>query len=104
MATDMYAVNRAHLLKLLSEPNVQILTGTTVSEIAGKGATMTDRSGKRNTLDADTIVLAVGLKSDNKLLEALKDKAPETYSIGDCVEPRWVIDTMREGFRLARLI
>ena len=104
VASDMYSVNRAHLLKLLDEANVHILTDTTVSEVTGKGVTITDRGGKRNTLDADTMVLSVGLKPDDKLLEALKDKVPEVYSIGDCVEPRRVIDTMREGFRLARLI
>ncbi len=96
--------NRLHLLKLLADANVRILTSTNVLEITDEGVTIADKDDKRSTLKADTVMLAVGLKSDRRLLEILKDKVPEVYAIGDCVEPRKVINAIWEGFRLARLI
>lgn len=101
---DMYSANRMHLLKLLADANVSILTETKCLEIRDNGITIADKYGKRSTLEADTAVLAVGLKSTEGLLEALKDKIPEVYAIGDCVEPRKVINAIWEGFRTARLV
>ena len=101
---DMYSANRMHLLKLLADADVNILTETKCLEIRDNGITITDKYGKRSTLEADTVVLAVGLKSNERLLEALKDKIPEVYAIGDCVEPRKVINAIWEGFRTARLV
>ena len=49
-------------------------------------------------------MIAVGSKPNKGLKETLKDKVPEIYVIGDCVEPRKVINAIWEGFRLARLI
>ena len=101
---DMYSANRMHLLKLLADADVNILTETKCLEITDNGITIADKYGKRSTLEADTVVLAVGLKSTEGLLEALKDKIPEVYAIGDCVEPRKVINAIWEGFRTARLV
>jgi len=101
---DMYSANRMHLLKLLADADVNILTETKCLEIRDNGITIADKYGKRSTLEADTVVLAVGLKSNERLLEALKDKIPEVYAIGDCVEPRKVINAIWEGFRTARLV
>ena len=53
---------------------------------------------------ADTVVFAVGLTPQRELIEALRDKVPEVYAIGDCVEPRKVINAIWEGFRTARVV
>ena len=66
--------------------------------------TVTDSHNKARTLKADTIVLAVGLKSNNSLVKLLRNSVPEVYPIGDCVEPRRIINAIWEGYRTARLI
>lgn len=104
LATRMITVNRMHLLKLLANANVRILTETEALEITDEGIIISDKDGKRSTLGADTIVLAIGLKPNKKLFEALNGKVSEIYAIGDCVEPRKVVNAIREGFRLARII
>jgi 2,4-dienoyl-CoA reductase-like NADH-dependent reductase (Old Yellow Enzyme family)/thioredoxin reductase len=38
-------------------------------------------------LPADTVILAVGVESDNRLAQELKGIVPEIYTIGDCREP-----------------
>lgn len=73
----------------VSEAWFQVLTETRVLEI-------TDEDDKRRTLGAGTVVLAVGLKSDNELLEMLGDTGAEVYPIGDCTEARKVINAICE--------
>ncbi|MFC1937182.1 FAD-dependent oxidoreductase [Chloroflexota bacterium] len=85
--------------------NVKVLTETKAEEITAEGVVVVDKTGKRSTLKADTVVLAVGMKSNEEgLAEALQGKVAEIYSIGDCVKPGKVKDAMWGGFRTARLI
>lgn len=46
---------------------------------------------------ADTVVLAAGRKADSALTQSLKDTVREIYAIGDCVQPRMIIDAIEEG-------
>jgi len=104
IARDMCTPNRMHLLQLLKDEKVDILTGSQALEIKDEGVVIADKSGKRSILSADTVVLALGLKSSDQLSETIRDKVPEVYAIGDCVEPRKVTNAIWEGFRTARLI
>jgi 2-enoate reductase len=104
IARDMYMANRMHLLRLLSEAGVKVMTETRVTKITKAGIVIIDKDGHQEDLKADTIVLAVGLKPKADLIDSLTEQAPEVYLIGDCSEPRKVIQAIREGFRLARCI
>jgi len=55
-------------------------------------------------LKADTIVLAVGTVSNDKLARELADFVPQLYQIGDCVKPRDALDAVREGAEVGRQI
>ena len=103
VAQDMVMANRMHLLKLLADTNVNILTKTSIVEMMDDSVVIVNKYG-RSKLENDTVVLAVGSKPNKKLKETLKDKVPEIYVIGDCVEPRKVLNAIWEGFRFARLI
>jgi len=85
--------------------DVKVLTNTEAVEITDGGIVVIDKTGKRGTLKADAIILAVGMKSnDDGLMEALRSKVPEVYRIGDCVKIGKVIDAIWAGFRTTRLI
>jgi 2-enoate reductase len=101
---DMYSINRLHMEKLLTDSQVRIMMNTKVLEITDEGIGIVEKEGKREKLRADTIVLATGFEPNDTFSEALKDKVPEIYSLGDCVQPRRVINAVWEGFRFARLI
>jgi thioredoxin reductase len=60
--------------------------------------------GKRQTIEADTIVTALPLQPNTELLESLKDGVPEVFPIGDSREPHLIIDAIAEGSRIARAI
>jgi 2,4-dienoyl-CoA reductase (NADPH2) len=71
-------------------------------EITDKGLTIIDKDGKERTLEADTIATALPLKANNELLNALKGKVPEVYAIGDCKEPRLILNAVADGYRVAQ--
>jgi len=101
---DMFWINAKDLKERLDDADTEILTYTNVLEITDKGIVIADEQGNKTTLEAATIVLAVRLEPNRELLEAVWDKLPEVYAIGDCVESRLVLNAMWEGFRTARLI
>lgn len=103
IATDMFSANRMYLLKLIADTNVGTITGAKILEITEEGVLFQGKGGK-DFVEANTIVLAVGLRPNKQLLEILGNDVSEVYAIGDCVKPRKVYNAIREGFRTAHLI
>ena len=81
-----------------------MLTGVKYEEVTDKGLTITTREGRRQTIEADTIVPAVPLTPNTKLLNTLEGKAPEIYAIGDCKEPDIIRTAIAAGWRISRAI
>ncbi len=104
VAREMFLCNRMHLLRLLGENKVDILTDTKTLKITEQGVLLADKSGKESVLNADSIMLSVDIKPNDALLKALKGKVPEVYAIGDCVEPRKALGAIHDGFHAARQI
>jgi len=87
------------LYRLSSREEITILTGVQYREITEDGVIITDKEGRERTIEAGTVVLAAGAKPNNALLTTLKERVSEVYPIGDCVEPRNILESMREGYR-----
>jgi len=104
MATGIFNTNREMLMDLLTENNVQILTNTTIEEATEEGVILIDKDFKRRLIKCDTLVIGVGLKPEKKLYESLLDERVELYLIGDCVEPRKILDAIWDGFTIGRTI
>jgi 2-enoate reductase len=100
---NMYHANRGHLLLLLSQHKVNIITGLQIEEVTGHGVTIS-KKGEKEDLEADTIVVSLGLEPRRELVVALQDKIPEFHIVGDCAEPRYMINAIWEGFHAARSI
>ena len=101
VATKAPIIARTVLLRRLRQKGVKIrprIYG--YGEITGKGLTFLNEEGMRETLEADTIVLAAGSVSNTWLASKLKGKVPELYFIGDCVKPRNIRHAMHEGATL----
>ena len=101
---DIPWMNRMHLMQLLNDAGVDILTDTEVLDIMDDGITITNKSNRKDTMEVGTVIIATGMRPNNGLAEELKDQSPEVHVIGDCAEPRKVINAMWEGFRTARLV
>jgi 2,4-dienoyl-CoA reductase (NADPH2) len=97
--------NKMKLLKWLPKKGATLISGIKeYVEITKEGLTIIDGDGKRQTLEADTIVTALPLKPDSGLMKELEGKVSEIYSVGDCREPRLIIHAVAEGNRIAKSI
>lgn len=90
------------LVNELQGKGVAILTGVKEERITDEGVEITDKSGKTQKLEADTIVIATGSRPNKELLKMLEKKFPAIYLAGDCVEPRKIIEAITEGYRIAQ--
>ncbi len=87
----------------LKKNAVNIVPLTTISKIEGKRVTIADVvTGEEHVLeDIDTVVMATGYRSENRLQRELKGKVKELYVIGDGKLPRRCLDAIHEGFMTA---
>jgi 2,4-dienoyl-CoA reductase-like NADH-dependent reductase (Old Yellow Enzyme family)/thioredoxin reductase len=64
------------------------------------GNVVLECSGRLKELDADTVVMAVGFKPQNALVDELKSiEGIEVYAIGDCVKPAKIYDAIHAGYK-----
>jgi 2,4-dienoyl-CoA reductase (NADPH2) len=87
----------------LRDYGVNIITGAKVEEITDDGVD-TIRDGKTQSIEADTVVIAVGSRSNDELCEELKGKVPELLMVGDSKEPRKALNAIHEGAVIGREI
>jgi thioredoxin reductase len=95
---------KPHLLNWLAEKGVVMIAEVKYSEITDKGLIITTKEGRRQTIEADTIVTAMPLQPNREFLKELEGSAPEVYAIGDFMEPNLIIDAIADGSRIARAI
>jgi thioredoxin reductase len=69
-----------------------------------RGLTITDKEGKKQTIEADNILVALPWSANTELHERVEERFPEVYSIGDCREPNRTIHAVYDGSRIGRLI
>ena len=95
---------KAGLIDRLSMDGVTMMTGVRCTQINAGGVVIAARDGKARTLAADTVILAAGVNPDRRLLQGIKGLAPEIYAVGDCVEPRRILEAISDGHRVGLMI
>jgi len=99
MASDMFFMTRRRLMDGLRSKKVTLLTSATCEEIKEGSVKVTTAEGKKETIPADTVIIAVGYKANDQLYKALEGKVPEIYCIGNSSEPRRILEAIREGYQ-----
>jgi 2,4-dienoyl-CoA reductase (NADPH2) len=94
---DIGSSTRWTVFAELKRLGVRILTASRAVEINTQGVTIETEQGTE-TLPADSVVIAVGSKPENKLAAKLSQWVSEVYAIGDAKEPRNALDAIKEGF------
>jgi 2,4-dienoyl-CoA reductase (NADPH2) len=93
---------KPYLLDWLDKKGVTMLLGVKVEEIVDGGLIVTTKDGKRQTIEADTIITALPLLPNTELIKELENLVPEVYAIGDCKDPNLVVNAIAEGASIAR--
>ncbi|MDY6911590.1 MAG: FAD-dependent oxidoreductase, partial [Chloroflexota bacterium] len=102
VATKIMPFSRPALLQRLRSKHVTFLTGVTYREINDIGVALIMKEGEHKTVEADTVVIAAGATSNNALFKVLEGKVPELHLIGDALEPRGILEAIREGAQVGR--
>jgi pyruvate/2-oxoglutarate dehydrogenase complex dihydrolipoamide dehydrogenase (E3) component len=97
VAEDANLMHRRGLLLELQKA-VKVKTGLKCVEILGQGLVAVDKRGKNQTLQCDTVVIAVGYRPRTAVVDALVGTVPEVMTIGDCVRPRKLLQAVRMGY------
>lgn len=100
LAADMEGTTRALLLERIALQKISSLLSTEVKDIRD-GKVLVSHDGNERWLEAGTIILALGSRANNEILQALEGKVPQILPIGDCVEPRKAKEAIHEGFAAA---
>jgi len=74
-------------------------------EITDKGVVLTSREGRKQTVEADTIITASRPRLNTDLLKAVEGSVPEVYLIGlDDREPSSIMNAIGNGYKTAKSI
>ena len=87
----------------MDEYGVKVLLGTKVEKIDDKSITVVNvETGEKQTLDADTVLYSVGLKSLDKEAQAFRSCTPNTrlYLIGDCYDQAEIRGAVHSAFNV----
>jgi pyruvate/2-oxoglutarate dehydrogenase complex dihydrolipoamide dehydrogenase (E3) component len=104
MAVKVMPGLRPALMDRLRTKGVTLLTGVKYEEVSPAGLVITDKEGKKRTIEVDTVVLAAGAQPRTELQAALQGRLPELHLVGDCVEPRGILEAIHEGSRVGRAL
>lgn len=99
LATKVHRLIREPMLSRLKYKGATILTGVQYQEITDVGVVIQTATAEKKVIEADTVVLAAGSTPNNELAAALKGKVDRVLSVGDCVEPRSIMEAVGEGYR-----
>lgn len=99
IAVDEEREIRNMLLQDLRDRNVRIYVNSVVKEILKDGV-LASANGKDEIIGpVDTVVFAMGLRSENELSSRLENQVEKVITIGDAVEVRKALEAIKEGFR-----
>ncbi|MEJ2266237.1 MAG: FAD-dependent oxidoreductase [Anaerolineales bacterium] len=96
---DMDLLARAMLLGRLQKQNVTIHTNTKVTRLTRDTAFARQNDGEIQ-FPIETVILAVGVRPNRELVDALEQSGLEMYVIGDAVQPRKALEAIWEGFEV----
>ena len=95
--------NEQMLRDLLAEGKVAIKTASRLSAVTETGVTLSTPNGEE-TLEADTVVLAVGFTPRPSLADGLLGSGLEVYPVGDGVKVGSVMTAVAAGYTVGRRI
>ena len=87
---------RALMLEL--EKKVQLELSRTCEKITDEGVVTVNEKGETKLFQADSIVVSVGMKPRNQVVESLRNAAPNVSILGDCQKPGKVLEAVHMGY------
>ena len=96
-AADAYFMHKNAMKIYMRTSNIQIHVGTTAKAVTETGL-LCDTAEGELLLEADTILLAAGMKADRVCAESFYNTAPRVFEVGDCIRAGRVVDAVSGGY------
>lgn len=101
VGSDVPKNTKPVLLERLDEAGVDLRTNTTLKRIE-EGSVVVEKGGQEQAIQGmDNVVLALGFRCDQAVVQGLRRIFREVHVIGDASEIRQAVSAVREGFELA---
>lgn len=84
------------------ENHAELHRQATVTSITPSEVRWTDANGAEQRTGADSVILALGVETDDSVAESLKDCGVPLHRAGDCHSVGYIEGAMREGFLAGR--
>ncbi len=84
----------------IAKTDMRVLTETRLEEVLDNGARVSSKKGEE-TIEADTVILALGLKAEQGLYNELIAAGKEAYLVGDAVKAGKIFDAIHTAYRTA---
>ena len=97
LAADMSIPSRWRVMAALRQSGVNMITEVKYEEITEEGVIITTKEGERQTMEADTVILAEDLQPNVELFQAIEGKVRQVYRAGDSAEPRLITGAIADG-------
>ncbi|MGE5371396.1 MAG: FAD-dependent oxidoreductase [Solirubrobacterales bacterium] len=102
LARDLENMTRIELITAMKKAGIQLLTGHTVQSCGNGAAVVANSEGETRELTVDSVVLALGFKSNTQWVQALSGGGLPVFEIGDAAVPRGIENCLYEAEILAR--
>lgn len=99
----MFETDVKMLNELIAESGMTCKVSTMLCEIKD-GSVVAESPEGREEINCDTVVLALGFRSNNALQKELEGKVPEVVAVGDAVSPRKVLSAVWESYYAIRAL
>ncbi|MFA9495147.1 MAG: FAD-dependent oxidoreductase [Candidatus Bathyarchaeota archaeon] len=96
-ASDATYLHWLALMKEL-EKSVRLETSTKCTRITEEGVYAVNNGGDEMFFEADTVLLATGMKPRTHIVESLRNSALDFSVIGDCYQPGTVMEAIHYGY------
>ncbi len=97
-APDAYFMHKNAMKIYVRKSDMKILTKTMAKEVTAEGLVVTDAEGNEKLLEADTVLLAAGMRPDRELADGFYNTAPRVFQVGDAIKPGRVLEATTLGY------
>jgi 2,4-dienoyl-CoA reductase-like NADH-dependent reductase (Old Yellow Enzyme family)/thioredoxin reductase len=103
IATGGDADTKTYYTLRFQQNDVIIHTGAELTSLEGKTAVIR-RENEETRVQIETLVFAVGAEPNDGLYDELMSSGFQVAKVGDCVEPRAILEAMAEAFQAGRAL
>ncbi|MFC1981801.1 FAD-dependent oxidoreductase [Chloroflexota bacterium] len=98
------SVLRQYMEDELRKSGVEMLSASRYEWITSKGLTTINKGEQLQSIEGDTVVFTGYYRPNTGLSQALADMPYEVHLVGDCAEPCGILEAIRDGSRIGRVI